>query len=64
MALPILLALLLIGTAARASGVGVVGLFPGKAVLVVDGAGPKTYAVGAVVSYLGVTYTAGITGSF
>ena len=27
--------------------IGVVGLFPGKAVLVVDGAAPKTYSVGS-----------------
>ena len=32
--------------AAQATEIDVVGLFPGKAVLVVDGAPPKTYAVG------------------
>jgi aspartyl protease family protein len=31
---------------AHAADIGVVGLFPGKAVLVVDGAAPKTYSVG------------------
>ncbi|MES2537429.1 MAG: TIGR02281 family clan AA aspartic protease [Pseudomonadota bacterium] len=31
---------------AHAADIGVVGLFPGKAVLVVDGGAPKTYAVG------------------
>ena len=35
---------------ARAADVGVVGLFPGKAVLVVDGGAPRTVAVGASVS--------------
>lgn len=33
-----------------AAEIGVVGLFPGKAVLVVNGASPKTYAVGATIS--------------
>lgn len=32
---------------AHAAEIGVVGLFPGKAVLVVDGAAPKTYAIGS-----------------
>jgi aspartyl protease family protein len=32
--------------AAQATDIGVVGLFPGKAVLVIDGAAPKTYSVG------------------
>lgn len=36
--------------AALAADVGVVGLFPGKAVLVVDGHAPKTYSVGNQVS--------------
>ncbi len=36
--------------AALAADVGVVGLFPGKAVLVVDGRAPKTYSVGNPVS--------------
>ncbi|KAF3998441.1 retropepsin-like aspartic protease family protein [Glaciimonas immobilis] len=31
---------------AQATDVGVVGLFPGKAVLVINGAAPKTYSVG------------------
>lgn len=35
---------------ALANEVGVAGLFPGKAVLVVNGAPPKTYAVGAQVA--------------
>jgi aspartyl protease family protein len=36
--------------AAFAADVGVVGLFPGKAVLVVDGGAPKTYSAGSAVS--------------
>jgi aspartyl protease family protein len=44
-------ALLVSATApVHAADVGVVGLFPGKAVLVVDGAPPKTYSVGASVA--------------
>ncbi|MCH8622847.1 TIGR02281 family clan AA aspartic protease [Undibacterium sp. TS12] len=40
--------LLLTGTTlAQATDIGVVGLFPGKAILVVDGAAPKTYSVGS-----------------
>lgn len=35
---------------ALAADVGVVGLFPGKAVLVVNGGAPKTYSVGNTVS--------------
>jgi aspartyl protease family protein len=35
---------------AQAADISVVGVFPGKAVLVVDGAGPKTYSVGSTVS--------------
>lgn len=44
-----LLAAILLSTAsaAQAVDIGVVGLFPNKAVLVIDGAGPKTYTVGA-----------------
>ena len=39
---------LMAGTAlAHATDIGVVGLFPGKAILVVDGASPKTYTVGS-----------------
>jgi len=34
-------------SAAQAASIGVVGLFPGKAVLVIEGATPKTYAVGS-----------------
>ncbi|AMP03625.1 TIGR02281 family clan AA aspartic protease [Collimonas pratensis] len=36
--------------AAQASDIGVVGLFPGKAVLVIDGSSPKTYSVGSKVT--------------
>lgn len=36
-------------TSAQAADVSVVGLFPGKAVLVIDGGSPKTYAVGATI---------------
>jgi len=35
---------------AQATDVSVVGLYPGKAVLVVDSGSPKTYAVGATIS--------------
>lgn len=35
---------------AQAAGIEVVGLFPGKAVLVVDGGMPKTYSVGATIA--------------
>lgn len=35
---------------AAAADINVVGLFPNKAVLVVDGAAPKTYAVGSAVA--------------
>lgn len=38
---------LLAPLAAHGADVGLVGLFPNKAVLVIDGAAPKTYAVGA-----------------
>lgn len=44
------LALLCALPAAWAADISVVGLFPGKAVLVVDGAGPRTYAVGSQVA--------------
>jgi aspartyl protease family protein len=40
----------LIPFSAIATDVGVVGLFPGKAVLVIDGGNPKTFSVGASVS--------------
>jgi aspartyl protease family protein len=36
--------------AVQASDIGVVGLFPGKAVLVIDGSAPKTYSVGSKVA--------------
>jgi aspartyl protease family protein len=36
--------------AAQSADIGVVGLFPGKAVLVVDGAAPKTYSAGNAVA--------------
>lgn len=42
--------LLLFTAAAQAADIGVVGLFPNKAVLVIDGGAPKTYSVGATVS--------------
>jgi aspartyl protease family protein len=45
-----LLALLFAVPATRAADISVVGLFPGKAVLVVDGGSPKTYAVGSAVT--------------
>ena len=35
---------------AAATEVGLVGLFPGKAILVVDGAAPKAYAIGSMLS--------------
>lgn len=37
-------------TRGQAASVGVVGLFPGKAVLIIDGAAPKTYSVGSQVA--------------
>lgn len=48
---PLMLAICLLISAsiAHAANIGVVGLFPGKAVLVVDGAAPKTYSVGNAV---------------
>lgn len=39
-----------INTSSQAADIGVVGLFPGKAVLVIDGSSPKTYAVGSNVA--------------
>nr|WP_314627627.1 TIGR02281 family clan AA aspartic protease [uncultured Noviherbaspirillum sp.] len=45
-----LLALVLALPSAQAADISVVGLFPGKAVLVVDGAGPRTYEVGSTVA--------------
>ncbi len=45
-----LLLLCIASAGAQAESIGLVGLFPGKAVLVIDGAPPRTYAVGAVVA--------------
>jgi aspartyl protease family protein len=42
-------ALLIAANAACAADISVVGLFPNKAVLVVDGGAPKTYSVGATI---------------
>jgi aspartyl protease family protein len=42
--------LLLFSRAALAADISVVGLFPNKAVLVVDGGTPKTYSVGATIA--------------
>lgn len=39
-----------ISNSVSASDIGVVGLFPGKAVLVIDGSLPKTYSVGSKVA--------------
>jgi aspartyl protease family protein len=39
----------LVGANAQAVGIDVIGLFPGKAVLVVNGGSPKTYSVGTTV---------------
>ncbi|MBC3884440.1 retropepsin-like aspartic protease family protein [Undibacterium griseum] len=46
----LLLPVFFAGGDAAATDVGVVGLFPGKAILVVDGAPPKAYAVGSMIS--------------
>ncbi|HJV50699.1 MAG TPA: TIGR02281 family clan AA aspartic protease [Noviherbaspirillum sp.] len=43
-------ALALFAGAAQAADISVVGLFPNKAVLVIDGGAPKTYAVGSTIS--------------
>ena len=48
--LAFLLSLALAATSACATNVEVVGLFPGKAVLVVNSGSPKTYSVGAIIS--------------
>jgi aspartyl protease family protein len=52
LATPLLAALLLAAatSVAGATEISVVGLFPGKAVLVIDGAAPKTYSVGTQVT--------------
>ena len=42
--------LLLAVSAVHAADISVVGLFPNKAVLVVDGGAPKTYSVGATIT--------------
>lgn len=42
--------LLLLSNSAYAVDISVVGLFPNKAVLVIDGKAPKTYSAGSVVS--------------
>ncbi len=42
--------LLFIAFAAYATEISVVGLFPGKALLVIDGGSPRTYSVGAKVA--------------
>ncbi len=42
--------LLLLAGTANAADISVVGLFPNKAVLVVDGAAPKTYSVGGTIA--------------
>ena len=44
------LPLVLLGNASHAADIAVVGLFPGKAVLVIDGGSPKTFAVGSTVT--------------
>lgn len=44
------MALTLTLPAAQAADIGVVGLFPGKAVLVVDGGAPRTYEIGSTVA--------------
>lgn len=43
------LLILAFSTAGQAADISVVGLFPGKAVLVVDGGAPRTYSAGAKV---------------
>lgn len=48
-ALALLTGAFLANTAAHATDIGVVGLFPGKAILVVDGGAPKTYTVGSAI---------------
>ena len=44
------LPLALLASASHAADIAVVGLFPGKAVLVIDGGAPKTFAVGGMVT--------------
>lgn len=50
MRLTCLAALLFLIPAAHATDISVVGLFPNKAVLVVDGRAPKTYSVGSTIA--------------
>lgn len=47
--LPLVLAALATSASASATEIGVIGLFPGKAVLVVDGGMPKTFTVGSTI---------------
>lgn len=44
------LPLALLASVSHAADIAVVGLFPGKAVLVIDGGAPKTFAVGSMVA--------------
>lgn len=44
--IPFCVAFSLLAGSAAAADIGVIGLFPGKAVLVVEGASPKTFSVG------------------
>ncbi|MFC3108256.1 TIGR02281 family clan AA aspartic protease [Undibacterium arcticum] len=48
--IPLMTCLLLLAGTADAADIGVVGLFPGKAVLVIDDAAPKTYAIGNTIA--------------
>ncbi|GAA4025484.1 retropepsin-like aspartic protease family protein [Actimicrobium antarcticum] len=45
-----ILAFCLSGSTAWAESIGVVGLFPGKAVLILNGAAPRTYTVGTIIA--------------
>ena len=48
--IPLSIALSLLTVSAGAADIGVIGLFPGKAVLVIEGASPKTYSVGNTIA--------------
>jgi aspartyl protease family protein len=48
--IPLGIALSLLAVRAGAADIGVIGLFPGKAVLVIEGASPKTYSVGNTIA--------------
>jgi aspartyl protease family protein len=48
--IPFAAALLILANAAHAIDIGVVGLFPNKAVLVIDGRSPKTYSAGNTIA--------------